>query len=324
MRDVFRRRSADHSFDVPFDGSDLWPTADPLAARGPVAAALPVGLAAVAAGALTLVDPAQLSGWRRGLYRGATAAVTGALTWAVARDDDELDQLPPEVATAIAAAGLALAGAPLAERADAGLRTGLERLGVARPRLVLAGLAVGGTLAGPLSELVARRYADRLGPDDGAEGFDAPVWEERAVDEDVRALVDAILARTEDYGALALRAQLARATTTDLPREDDPEAGTSATFEVPEDVPLAVPAQGVFPVRARYPSAQGEPMLASVHVEGGRLGMVISEPVDPDGDDLADFFDDASPVAWPRPDDVTFWIDTRTGPEPIVSAPAGE
>lgn len=301
-----------------------------------VTGTLPVTLAAAAAaGALTLVEPAGLTGWRRGLHRGATAAVTGVLTWAIVRDDESA-QLPPDVATGLAAAALALAGAPLSEGADSRMHAGLARVGAPRPRLVMAGLAVASTVVGTLSERATRARAEAHDHDHGLDPYDAP-WVERAVDDDVRALVDAILARTEDYGALALRAQLARATTTDLPREEDPEAGLSATFEVPADVPLAVPAQGVFPVRARYPSAEGEPLLASVHVEGGRLGMVLVEPVDPDlgglvGSDVLDGPDGPdglegagfTPAGWPRPDDVTFWIDTRTGPEPIVSAPVAE
>ena len=139
-----------------------------------------------------------------------------------------------------------------------------------------------------------------------------PTWETRALDEDVRALTDAILSQTEDYGALALRAQLARSVTADAPH-DPRQPIDLATFEVPEDVPLAVPADAEFPVRARFVGPDAEAYVVALRVDEGRLAYVRLAGID------GGAVDGVAPVrSWPSPDQVTFWIDTIKGPEPVL------
>lgn len=150
---------------------------------------------------------------------------------------------------------------------------------------------------------------DPFTPDDTWAGDEVVV---RGLDDDVRALTDAMLSQTEDYGAYALRAQLARAETTDAPHQPH-QPIDFATFEVPDDVPLAVPADAEFPVRSRFVGPDGEAYVVSLRVDQGRLAYLSLyglETESPDG---------TSPVrSWPRPDDVTFWIDTIKGPEPVL------
>lgn len=150
---------------------------------------------------------------------------------------------------------------------------------------------------------------DPFTPDDTWAGDEVVV---RGLDDDVRALTDAMLSQTEDYGAYALRAQLARAETTDAPHQPH-QPIDFATFEVPDDVPLAVPADAEFPVRSRFVGPDGEAYVVSLRVDRGRLAYLSLyglETASPDG---------TSPVrSWPRPDDVTFWIDTIKGPEPVL------
>lgn len=138
----------------------------------------------------------------------------------------------------------------------------------------------------------------------------------RDLDGEVRALTDALLSQTEDYGALALRAQLTRAHTLDLVPtvgEDDFAPPTDfATFEVPEDVPLAVPADAEFPVRARFVGPDGAAYVVSLRIDEGRLGYLQLLR-------LEEYGDVEVPVtAWPDPGEVTFWIDTIKGPEPVL------
>lgn len=146
--------------------------------------------------------------------------------------------------------------------------------------------------------------------DDGHLG--EPTWETRPLDEDVRALTDAVLSQTEDYGALALRAQLARSVTADAPH-DPRQPIDFATFEVPDDVPLAVPADAEFPVRARFVGPDGEAYVVALRVDEGRLAYVRLAGIDGGG------VDGTTPVrSWPSPEHVTFWIDTIKGPEPVL------
>lgn len=153
------------------------------------------------------------------------------------------------------------------------------------------------------------RDDDPFTPDEAWDGEDVPI---RDLDDEVRVLADAMLSQTEDYGAYALRAQLARAETTDAPH-DARQPIDFATFEVPDDVPLAVPADAEFPVRARFVGPDGEAYVVSLRVDQGRLGYLALlglEGGPPHG---------SGPVrSWPRPDEVTFWIDTIKGPEPVL------
>ncbi|MDT9594051.1 hypothetical protein RDV89_13290 [Nocardioides zeae] len=137
-------------------------------------------------------------------------------------------------------------------------------------------------------------------------------WETRELDADVRLLTDALLSQTEDFGALALRAQLLRAATTDARRHPQ-EPVDFQTFEVPDDVPFAVPADAEFPVRARFVGPDGEAYAVSLRVDEGRLAYLRLAALDGGGTG------GPTPVrTWPAPAEVTFWIDTIKGPEPVL------
>ncbi|MFW6775823.1 hypothetical protein ACOACO_16180 [Nocardioides sp. CPCC 205120] len=180
--------------------------------------------------------------------------------------------------------------------------------------------AARGAVPGDLVGDPRRWVRDRLGrgaPDEAPEPGE-PEWIERPLDPDVRALTDALLSQTEDYGALALRAQLLRAVTTDAERGEH-EVVDFATFEVTGDVPLAVPADAEFPVHARFVGSDGEPLVVGLRVDEGRLAYLRVRTVEP-GEPFA------GPVLprWPSPDEVTFWIDTMRGPQPVVRAGLSE
>lgn len=153
-----------------------------------------------------------------------------------------------------------------------------------------------------IGRLLPRRGAEFEWSAEGPEAL-------RELDQGVRVLTDALLSQTEDYGALALRAQLVRAVTA-----DDASESAIATFEVPDDVPLAVPADAEFPVRARFVGPDGVSYRVSLRVAAGRLAYARLEALEP--------VEHGEVPAWPDADEVTFWIDTIKGPEPVLLAPA--
>ncbi|PYG02025.1 hypothetical protein SAMN05216184_101490 [Georgenia satyanarayanai] len=278
-------------------------------------ASLPLGLrpsdvvTAAATGLLTLPDPARRTPLSRFALRTAVAGTTGAgVWWGTGEDPDLAAELPTRVAFTVGAAGLVYGAAELGETLDRALQRRLVRMGLRRPRLVMALTGVGVSLA---MSLLERREADVTADDDAPEG---PTL--RPLPEHVRELVDAILAHTEDHDSLRLRAQLARAS------EEvwgEPEgAPRMVELAVPQDVPLAVPRSFTFPVSARFSSARGVPCTVQILVSGGRLAAAVVDvddeawevlaedwdPADGDPDPLAD-------VTFPRAQDVTLVAESR-------------
>ena len=110
-------------------------------------------------GALSLVDPAELSPRTRTSYRLTCAALSGAFTYTVLRGDDELTDDPrQQAAVAVGAAGAVFATMGLWERWDASLHGWLVARGVQRPRLVIAAAATATSL---LSAALEARVSTR-------------------------------------------------------------------------------------------------------------------------------------------------------------------
>jgi membrane associated rhomboid family serine protease len=94
---------------------------------------------AAVTGALSLINPRDLSPRRLTAYRVTCAALSGAFTYTLVRDDDELtDQPVAQAAIAVGAAGAAYSTMGLWERWDASLHRWLVARGVKRPRVVIA------------------------------------------------------------------------------------------------------------------------------------------------------------------------------------------
>ncbi|MBD8061176.1 hypothetical protein [Oceanitalea stevensii] len=262
---------------------------------------------AAATGLLTLPDPARRTPATRFALRTAVAGTTGAGVWLGTDGDSALD-LPSRAAFTAGAVGLVYGAAELGEAMDRALQRRLVRMGVRRPRLAMALAGVGASLAVSFLE---RRAEATDEEDDAPEG---PVL--RPLPEPVRELVGAILAHTEDYDSLRLRAQLAGA------REEvwgEPEdAPQMVELSVPEGAPLAVPHSFTFPVSARFTSARGVPCAARVLVSGGRLAAVVVDLDDDAWEVLAEDWDPAggdpdplADVTLPRAQDVILVTEAR-------------
>jgi [ribosomal protein S5]-alanine N-acetyltransferase len=98
-------------------------------------------------GALTLVNPADLSPRALRAYRLTCATLSGAFAYTVLRDDDELTDEPvQQVAIAVGLGGAILGTMRFWERWDAKVHGWLVAHGVERPRLVLATAATATSL----------------------------------------------------------------------------------------------------------------------------------------------------------------------------------
>jgi membrane associated rhomboid family serine protease len=123
-------------------------------------------------GALSLLNPAELSPRALTTYRLTCATLAGAFAYTVLRDDDELPDEPKhQVAIAVGTAGAVLGTMGLWERWDARLHGWLVARGVERPRVVIAAAATAISLLSGLLE--ARTSANRAESVAGSE--DRPV-----------------------------------------------------------------------------------------------------------------------------------------------------
>lgn len=299
-----RRRRTRHDYDRGV--TDLRHALPPDLARH-----LPTAIGAAAAGALTLVDPARLRPTGRFALRSASAGIAGVGAWSAFDTAPELMAEPGRrVAFTAAVVGLVYGAAELGEVLDAATVRGLRRIGVRRPRVVMALATVGVGLA---TAVVDYRTARDAPPLDDAAG---PVH--REVTAGVRDLAAAILGHTEEYDSLRLRAQLAVASE-EVWEDDDGIPSRVVGFSTPDDVPLAVPHTFTFPVSARFVSPRGVPCVVRLGVEGGRLGWLVIDVDDELWAPIADDWDagggDPDPladVAWPAVDDVAL-VAERSG-----------
>ena len=280
----------------------------------PRSAGLPLDLrpsdlvTAAATGLLTLPDPARRGPVGRFALRSAVATAAGAAMWWGTREDPEL-RFDPErrAAMTVGAVGLVYGVAELGEALDAAIQRRLVRWGVRRPRaaaaLVGAGLSLG-------MSVLERRTTPTLPDDDEAVG---PTY--RSLPPSVRELADAILAQTEDYDSVRLRAQLAVARQEVWGEESGPVRFVE--LAVPDDVEPAVPHDFTFPVSARFTSERGVPCTVMLLVAGGRLATILVDvegqawgPLADDWDPRGGDEDPLADVGLPDVGSVTFLTET--------------
>jgi hypothetical protein len=249
-------------------------------------------VSSVAVGALSLIDPSALSPARRAAYRTALAAVTGAMTWAAARS--EFGSVEARVGTTVGEAG---------EAVDARMQRGLVRLGVRRPRVVIAATSVAFAAATFLAD---RAWNLHTLPDPDALG-----WEDRLLPDPVRVLTSALLARTDAFGAPELRAQLetARERTFTNERFQSP---SFVQFVVADDAPLAVPGNAAFPVTARFAADDGTLYIVTLAIGDGRLASLEIVEVTDDGEEPT-----REMGRWPEAHEVTLHVETPRGTVPL-------
>lgn len=257
----------------------------------------------LAIGALSLIDPGPLRPAGRVLYRGAIAGLTAAMTWVTARA--ELSSIEARVGTTIGATGAAFGLVGPAEHLDARMQRGLLRMGVRRPRIVIAATSAAFTAATFLAD---RAVAEHAATTDGAGSF---AWEDRALPDPVRALTAALLARTDAFGAPELRAQLDQARERTF-LDERFRSSSYVQFAVPDDAPLAVPGNAAFPVTARFAAGDGTLYVVTLAIGDGRLASLEIVEVAEDGEEPTGEAD-----RWPEADEVTIHVETPQGTVPL-------
>lgn len=252
-------------------------------------------------GAMSLIDPGPLRPGARVLYRASVAGLTAAMTWAAARK--ELASVEARIGTTIGVTGAALGLLGAGEAIDARMQRGLVRLGVHRPRLVIAATSA----AFAAATFLADRAVNELSSV-GTEPFD---WEDRPLGDTVRVLTAALLARTDSFGAPELRVQLesARERTFTDERLRSP---SFVQFIVADDAPLAVPGNAVFPVTARFATDDGTLYVVTLGVADGRLSSLEIVEVTDDGAEPS-----TESERWPEAHEVTLHLETSHGTVPL-------
>lgn len=258
---------------------------------------------ALAIGALSLIDPGPLKPAARAVYRTTIAGVTAAMTWAAART--EFSSVEARVGTTIGATGAAFGLLGASEAVDARMQRGLVRMGVRRPRLVIAATSVAFTAATFLAD---RAVSEHLAADGDGHPFD---WEDRQLSDTVRVLTAALLARTDAFGAPELRTQLASARERTFTDERF-RSPSFVQFAVADDAPLAVPGNAAFPVTARFATDDGTLYVVTLGIAEGRLSSLEIVEVTEDG---------AEPTLeaerWPEAHEVTLHVETPHGTVPL-------
>ena len=223
------------------------------------------------------------------------------MTWVAARS--EFGSVEARVGTAVGATGAALGLAEAGEAVDARMQRGLVRLGVRRPRAVIAAASV--------AFAAATFLADRAWTLASTPLPDALAWEDRALPDPVRTLTSALLGRTDDFGAPELRAQLETARERAFVDERF-RSPSYVQFAVADDAPLAVPGNAAFPVTARFAADDGTLYLVTLSVADGRLATLEMVEVT-DGDEEPGH----EPERWPDAHDVTLHVETSRGTVPL-------
>lgn len=276
-----------------------------------------------ATGALALVDPAALGPRGRFTLRLANAGLGAFIVWVSLRDEPMLREEPfARIGLTAGAAGLALAGSELGERADARLQDRLERAGLPIPRIAMA---LGAAAATAASWWFSMRSAERreIAELEALLEGDVP-FEESLVDvpEPVRALVEALLERSEDHGAYELRAQLRLARAVEYLGEGEEGFPPGIGFAIPEGAPLAVPGTASFPVIGRYTAPDGRTFDVVLAIQEGRLASLgVVEAADWTDEQRLAWFEQERSVqelpGWPAPAELEFLVETREGLKPL-------
>ncbi len=217
---------------------------------------------AAAVGALTLVDPSELSGARSWWYRGAVAGLTGWATFNSLGSTMEYGYAS-RVAWSVASAGLAFGVCQPAEALDARLQQRLRSAGLSHPRVVVAGAVTALMLAGSAVEFQA----------EGSRGHSGPAPQSAELDDPWRGVILAMLSHTQDFSAPALRTQLRSTINTHY----YPEHGDLRLMFDDEDVERVWPRDFWFPVQGRFTDASGAPWLLRLQVSGGLLATLELE-----------------------------------------------
>jgi hypothetical protein len=256
----------------------------------------------VVIGALSLIDPGPLRPGARALYRTTIAGLAAAMTWVTVRH--ETASVEVRVGTTIGATGATFGLMGAGEAIDARMQRGLQRMGVHRPRLVLAATGAAFAAATFLADrAVAERQADL-----GDEPFG---WEDRPLSDTVRVLTAALLARTDSFGAPELRSQLATARERTFTDERF-RSPSFVQFVVADDAPLAVPGNAAFPVTARVATDDGTLYVVTLGIGEGRLSSLEIVEVTDDGAEPTNEVD-----RWPEAHEVTLHVETPQGTVPL-------
>lgn len=261
---------------------------------------LRLSAAAGAVGALTLVEPRALGPWRRGAYRVGVAVVSGLLVADTSREDQPL--LDP-VRDGIVSGGVTLGLMEMLERVDGAIVDGLRRVGVTRPRPLLAALGAAGTAAMyllPSLEDQGQRWGT----------IDELFGEPETVDltREARDLIVALLAPADGAdlpGAAALREQLARA------RSVDPGyLSSDVQIEVEDPERLAVPRNQTWPVTGAF-TRGGLRYLLQLQIDQGRLGLLAVAVADDEPRTEQALEQLAAPgFVLPSPEELTLHLET--------------
>lgn len=258
--------------------------------------------AAGTVGALTLIEPRRLGPRARAAYRVGTAAVSGLLAADTTTEEGAL--LDPAL-DGLLTGGVTLGLMDLSEHLDRRIVDGLHRLGVTRPRLLLAGIGAAGAAA--LYLVPAAKLAWRDGEpgaaDDDPETADMP--------EQVRALIAALLAPPAEGGdhpgAPALRTQLGSARVVEVGY-----ASSDVVIDVEQAEHLAVPRNQTWPVTGRFEQG-GFWFSLELQIDAGRLGMlsVMVQDTEERGDEAMEFLDRPG-YELPMPQELTLHRETET------------
>lgn len=258
-----------------------------------------------AIGGLSLIDPLKLNDADRQLVRLGTAAVTGCYV-AVTVGEHRRRRALFKAAAGSAAALLAWRFADAADSLDSRLEQKLRLAGARHPRRWMAATAAAATFAGFLADRAAARTGRICLPAPAA--FHEQV---RAIEPGIRDLVQGILRAENITGSGELLAQLDSAEEIHWGEE----FASAVHFRVPDSLPLAVPHDQVFPVRARFAGTDGIQLDVLLQVTDGRLDCLIMEAADPEEAGGAA----VSGVDWPDPSAVVYVVDGAEGKSAVTA-----
>ncbi|MER7796841.1 hypothetical protein [Microbacterium sp. NPDC096154] len=269
---------------------------------------------------LTLIEPRRLSTGGRLAYRAAMGALAAWTAWATMRTDmrDELTTGARAGYTA-GTAGLLLAASDATEALDGRIHDAVVRAGARRPRAVMA--LEGAALAGVTWWWGRRTPAPAPVGATGEE--DEPRQDVVDVPDDVRAIAERLLGASDGFGAAELRAQLAQAKAVLYEGPEPDGFWPGIGFEVPDELPFAVPGDANFPVVGVYRPLEGRAFEVYLTVLGGRLSTLsISEGRDWSDDEQVTWMEAGRGVhelpGWPDASELELLIETPHGLRPAT------
>ncbi|MHA7220319.1 hypothetical protein ACX80L_15705 [Arthrobacter sp. MDT1-48-3] len=257
-------------------------------------------LSTLTMGGLSLVDGSTLDDRQRRAVHVGTAVFTGLYVGVTVGGR----HIPRRVLAGLAGGAVALRFADLGDVIEARLEERLRRAGARHPRRWMAACAAALTFAGFLSD---RAAADRAW---GMAMLDDDSEQVKPLNAHVRSLIEGILNASDIAGARELRAQLAVAQ--ELSWGD--EFTSNVYFDVPADLPRAVPHDQIFPVRAQFTGPGGATYQVVLQLSAGHLDHLVVEPTDQENVDLAD----GLLAEWPDPSEVAHVLDGVDGAKAVL------